>query len=86
MCLAGKASIGHFYLELQEEAEYADFTVREVTVRESREQYGRTVRLFDFTSWPEHGVPDDPIPFLDVRYKVSDGHRSSSTHSGSSAR
>ncbi|KAK7094764.1 receptor-type tyrosine-protein phosphatase kappa-like [Littorina saxatilis] len=72
--LEGKATIGRFYLELQEEVAYADFTVRDVTVREGGEQYGRTVRLFDFTAWPEHGVPADPIPFLDMRYKVRQYH------------
>ena len=68
---SGKVTIGDFCLELQEEAVYADFTVRDVSVRQSPEQYGRTVRLFEFTSWPDHGVPDDPIPFLDMRYKVT---------------
>ncbi|KAK7497042.1 hypothetical protein BaRGS_00011778 [Batillaria attramentaria] len=70
----GKVTIGRFLLELLEEMVYADFTVRDISVREGREQHGRIVRLFEFTSWPDHGVPSDPIPFLDMRYKVRQYH------------
>lgn len=70
----GKVTMGHFFLELREEQVYADFVVRDVQLRESQEQYARIVRLYEFTSWPDHGVPDDPIPFLDMRYKVRQYH------------
>ena len=32
----------------------------------------REVVQYQFTSWPIHGVPDDPIIFLDFIHKVSD--------------
>ncbi|KAL8611821.1 hypothetical protein ACOMHN_053542 [Nucella lapillus] len=70
----GKARMGQFYLELREEWVYADFTVREVMVRESGEAHARSVRLYDCTSWPDHGVPQDPVPFLHLRYKVRQYH------------
>ncbi|KAL8574971.1 hypothetical protein ACOMHN_064502 [Nucella lapillus] len=66
----GKVTIGQFFLEMQEEMVYADFTLYDISMRESGEECERTVRLFDFTAWPEHGVPDDPLPFLDFRRKV----------------
>lgn len=37
------------------------------TIRTFRLQYGnqiREVRQFQFTAWPDHGVPDHPTPFL----------------------
>ncbi|XP_076436158.1 LOW QUALITY PROTEIN: receptor-type tyrosine-protein phosphatase T-like [Babylonia areolata] len=70
----GKATMGQFHLELEEEKVYADLAVRLVTVRESGEPHAQVVRLFDYTSWPQHGVPADPIPFLDLRYKVRQYH------------
>ncbi|XP_070197894.1 receptor-type tyrosine-protein phosphatase T-like [Littorina saxatilis] len=70
----GKVSISNFYLELQEKMEYTNVTMYDVSVRAEDEQYGRVVRLFEFTSWPEHGVPFDPIPFLDMRQKVRQYH------------
>ncbi|XP_076454759.1 LOW QUALITY PROTEIN: receptor-type tyrosine-protein phosphatase T-like [Babylonia areolata] len=74
--LQGKVTIGQFLLELEEAQEYADFSVYDVSVRESGEEEGeeQVVRLFDFTAWPPHGVPDDPLPFLDLRHKVRQHH------------
>lgn len=65
-----QATIGGFQLELIDEDVYSDFTIRVVSVDDTTNRTGYKVRLYEFTSWPDHGVPDDPIPFLDMRYKV----------------
>ena len=66
-----KASFGDiFFLHLIEVIEYADYTIRTIGVRMKDDSESKVVRLFEFTSWPDHGVPDDPIPFLEMRYKV----------------
>ena len=66
-----KASFGDiFFLHLIEVIEYADYTIRTIGVRMKDDSDSEVVRLFEFTSWPDHGVPDDPIPFLEMRYKV----------------
>ena len=49
---------------------YANFVIREFDVLlEGRDI--RRCKQYHFTSWPEHGIPQDPIPFLDFRRKVN---------------
>ena len=48
---------------------YASFVVRQFDVMIEGKDIKR-VTQYQFTKWPEHGVPDDPIPFLDFRRKV----------------
>ncbi|XP_059149648.1 receptor-type tyrosine-protein phosphatase kappa-like [Physella acuta] len=69
-----KASFGHFLLHLTETTIYADYTIRTIEVKSNSDEFSKIVRLFEFTSWPDHGVPDDPIPFLEMRYKVRRYH------------
>ena len=69
-----KASYGIFLLELTDIVEYADYTVRTISVQVMGEEKYKIVKLFEFTSWPDHGVPDDPIPFLEMRYKIRQYH------------
>lgn len=74
-----KASFGHFLLHLTETTIYADYTVRTIEVKSNGDEYSKIVRLFEFTSWPEHGVPEDPIPFLEMRYRVRRYHNDEPT-------
>ncbi|XP_055897530.1 receptor-type tyrosine-protein phosphatase kappa-like isoform X3 [Biomphalaria glabrata] len=69
-----KASYGHFLLHMTEVLEYADYTIRTIELHCKGDKDITMVKLFEYTSWPEHGVPDDPIPFLDMRYKIRQNH------------
>lgn len=68
------AHSGSLLLHLIEVQEYADFIVRTVGVRRKDEEHSKIVQIFQFTSWPTHGIPDDPIPFVEMRYKVRQYH------------
>ncbi|CAG5115220.1 unnamed protein product, partial [Candidula unifasciata] len=67
-------TFGSFLLHPIQVKEYADFIVRTVGVRKKDEEHSKIVQIFQFTSWPTHGVPDDPIPFVEMRYKVRHYH------------
>ncbi|KAH9507492.1 hypothetical protein Btru_051291 [Bulinus truncatus] len=69
-----KASYGHFLLHLTEVLEYADYSIRTIEIHCKGDADIKIVKLFEYTSWPDHGVPDDPIPFLDMRRKVRKHH------------
>ena len=44
--------------------ELANYCIRTFTVQRSGYMESREVRQFQFTAWPDHGVPDHPTPFL----------------------
>jgi netrin-G3 ligand len=60
----GTEAYGFVHVTLLEVIELATYTVR--TFQLSREGYydKREVRQFQFTAWPDHGVPDHPTPLL----------------------
>lgn len=70
-----KASFGDFLLNLVDATEYADYIIRTIAFKTSGEEQFKTVKIFEFTSWPEHGVPDDPIPFMQMRHAVRSHHQ-----------
>ncbi|XP_052091999.1 receptor-type tyrosine-protein phosphatase kappa-like isoform X2 [Mytilus californianus] len=69
----GKVTYGHFFLELIDTQEFASYVIRTMKFK-SNSTYSstRVVHIFDFCSWPDHGVPDDPIPLLEMRFKVKE--------------
>lgn len=67
----GRVMYGQFVLDLVNVQEYADYILRSVRVRLAQDRNWHRVYIFDMTSWPEHGVPDDPIPLLEIRRKVN---------------
>ncbi|XP_012939263.1 receptor-type tyrosine-protein phosphatase F [Aplysia californica] len=69
-----KTSYGNFLFQLVDQSEFADYIVRTISVTLLGEENSKIVKLFEFTSWPDHGVPDDPIPLLEMRYKVRRYH------------
>ena len=66
----GKVKYGCFTMELIEIREFADYIIRTVKIKSKFSSTIRFVHLFEFCSWPDHGVPDDPIPVLEFRQKV----------------
>ena len=68
---SGRAMYGKFMLDLVDVQEYADYTLRSIRVRTSNDRDWQMVYLFDYNSWPEHGVPTDAIPLLEMRRKIN---------------
>ena len=54
---------------------FANFNVRTFTLTKGRQE--RRITQYHFIGWPDHGVPDDSIPFLEFVMKVK-----SSIHGG----
>ncbi|ESO02753.1 hypothetical protein HELRODRAFT_157165 [Helobdella robusta] len=54
----GSQMYGPFTVTLQDIVELAHYTIRTFVVST------REVQQFQFTSWPENGVPDNPMPLL----------------------
>ncbi|XP_060070821.1 receptor-type tyrosine-protein phosphatase kappa-like [Ylistrum balloti] len=63
---------GSFVLEIIETREFADYVIRTIKITTRHSSSHRFIYLFEFCSWPDHGVPSDPIPLLDMRNKVRD--------------
>ncbi|XP_067932310.1 receptor-type tyrosine-protein phosphatase kappa-like [Watersipora subatra] len=58
---------GRFEVRLVEEQRFAEYTIRKLEYTFGERT--RTVRLFHFTAWPEHGVPTT-AGLLDFRHRV----------------
>ena len=61
----GQTSVLHIKTE-----EFASFTIRTFDVKGRASSNTQRVSQYQFTVWPDHGTPSDPIPFLDFRMKV----------------
>ncbi|XP_069121029.1 receptor-type tyrosine-protein phosphatase epsilon-like [Argopecten irradians] len=68
----GRVCYGSFVLEIIETREFADYVIRTIKITTRHSSSHRFIYLFEFCSWPDHGVPSDPIPLLDMRNKVRD--------------
>lgn len=68
----GKVRYGSFILEIIETREFADYVIRTIKVTTRHSSSHRFIHLFEFCSWPDHGVPIDSIPLLDMRNKIRD--------------
>ncbi|XP_059149676.1 receptor-type tyrosine-protein phosphatase T-like [Physella acuta] len=66
-------TLGHLTIRVMSVQVYTDYTLRTLGVKQSGEEF-HVVQQFQYTSWPEHGAPDDPIPLLDMLYKVRAHH------------
>ncbi|KAK6979558.1 receptor-type tyrosine-protein phosphatase F [Biomphalaria glabrata] len=71
--------IGMFQLCVTHTTEYTHYTVIVVQVRTQNETDPRIVQIFQFTSWPLCGVPDDPLPLLEMRQSIKRHHREDTT-------
>ena len=67
-----RVQYGTFLLDHVDKQEYASYTIRTVRVKQHGEKEWQMVYLFEMTYWPEHGVPEDPIPLIEMRRKVDE--------------
>jgi len=60
----GAETYGLMHVQLVDVTELATYTIR--TFHMSRYGFSekREVRQFQFTAWPDHGIPDHPMPLL----------------------
>ncbi|XP_052827297.1 receptor-type tyrosine-protein phosphatase S isoform X7 [Octopus bimaculoides] len=60
----GPETYGLMQVTLQDVTELATYTIRTFYVAKYGCAEKREVRQFQFTAWPDHGVPDHPTPLL----------------------
>ncbi|XP_072260373.1 receptor-type tyrosine-protein phosphatase delta isoform X27 [Pyxicephalus adspersus] len=60
----GTETYGLIQVTLQDTVELATYCVRTFALYKSGSSEKREVRQFQFTAWPDHGVPEHPTPFL----------------------
>ncbi|XP_072443266.1 receptor-type tyrosine-protein phosphatase delta isoform X14 [Chiloscyllium punctatum] len=60
----GTETFGLIQVTLQDTVELATYCVRTLTLDKIGCSEKREVRQFQFTAWPDHGVPEHPTPFL----------------------
>ncbi|CAD5214257.1 unnamed protein product [Bursaphelenchus xylophilus] len=60
----GSAMYGHIRVTLVDTNELAHYTIRTMRLEHMAEKQIREIKHAQFTSWPDHGVPDHPTPFL----------------------
>ncbi|CAL4129724.1 unnamed protein product, partial [Meganyctiphanes norvegica] len=62
--MSATETYGIMHVTLTDLQELATYTVRTFQLQRSGSLDRREVRQFQFTAWPDHGVPDHPTPFL----------------------
>ncbi|XP_078733036.1 receptor-type tyrosine-protein phosphatase delta isoform X20 [Lampetra fluviatilis] len=60
----GSETYGLVQVSLVDTLELASYAVRTFTLHKNGSNEKREVRQFQFTAWPDHGVPEYPTPFL----------------------
>ncbi|XP_039649144.1 protein tyrosine phosphatase receptor type Db isoform X23 [Perca fluviatilis] len=60
----GTETYGLIQITLLDTVELATYSVRTFALYKSGSNEKREVRHFQFTAWPDHGVPEHPTPFL----------------------
>ncbi|KAK2895411.1 hypothetical protein Q8A73_014899 [Channa argus] len=66
----GTDTYGMLQVTLLDTMELATFCVRTFSLHKSGSSERREVRQFQFTAWPDHGVPEYPTPFLNFLRRV----------------
>ncbi|XP_076346267.1 tyrosine-protein phosphatase Lar-like isoform X2 [Tachypleus tridentatus] len=60
----GTEVYGVIHVSLKDVQELATYCIRTFTLQRMGYSERREIRQFQFTAWPDHGVPDHPTPFL----------------------
>ncbi|XP_040119713.1 receptor-type tyrosine-protein phosphatase C [Oryx dammah] len=68
----GSRVYGDVIVEINEHKRCPDYIIQKLTVGNRKEKVnGRAVTHIQFTSWPDHGVPEDPHLLLKLRRRVN---------------
>lgn len=71
---------GDVSIVMQSEKESENWTIREFILTQEKKE--RVVTQFQFTSWPDHGVPDNPGPVIEFVRAVRAQEDSENTNRG----
>ncbi|KAM6327166.1 receptor-type tyrosine-protein phosphatase C isoform 2-T3 [Podargus strigoides] len=67
----GSATYGDIIVRINESKTCPDYVIQKLHITNGRERTaGRDVTHIQFTSWPDHGVPEDPHLLLKLRRRV----------------
>ncbi|KAM6397221.1 receptor-type tyrosine-protein phosphatase C isoform 2-T2 [Pluvialis apricaria] len=68
----GSATYGDIIVKINESKTCPDYVIQKLHITNARERTaGRDVTHIQFTSWPDHGVPEDPHLLLRLRRRVN---------------
>ncbi|XP_010085336.1 PREDICTED: receptor-type tyrosine-protein phosphatase C, partial [Pterocles gutturalis] len=68
----GSATYGDIVVKINESKTCPDYVIQKLHITNGRERTaGRDVTHIQFTSWPDHGVPEDPHLLLKLRRRVN---------------
>ncbi|XP_036681808.1 receptor-type tyrosine-protein phosphatase C isoform X3 [Balaenoptera musculus] len=68
----GSRVFGDVIVEINEHKRCPDYIIQKLTIANRKEKAtGRAVTHIQFTSWPDHGVPEDPHLLLKLRRRVN---------------
>ncbi|KAM6080410.1 receptor-type tyrosine-protein phosphatase C [Theristicus caerulescens] len=68
----GSATYGDIIVKINESKTCPDYVIQKLNITNGRERTaGRDVTHIQFTSWPDHGVPEDPHLLLKLRRRVN---------------
>ncbi|XP_077013450.1 receptor-type tyrosine-protein phosphatase C isoform X2 [Tamandua tetradactyla] len=68
----GTRAFGDVIVKLNEYKRCPDYIIQKLSITHKKEKAtGREVTHIQFTSWPDHGVPDDPHLLLKLRRRVN---------------
>ncbi|KAM9706964.1 receptor-type tyrosine-protein phosphatase C isoform 2-T2 [Dama dama] len=68
----GSRVYGDVFVEINEHKRCPDYIIQKLTVGNRKEKANaRAVTHIQFTSWPDHGVPEDPHLLLKLRRRVN---------------
>ncbi|XP_047610848.1 receptor-type tyrosine-protein phosphatase C isoform X6 [Phacochoerus africanus] len=68
----GSHAYGDVIVEVNEHKRCPDYIIQKFTITNRKEKInGRAVTHIQFTSWPDHGVPEDPHLLLKLRRRVN---------------
>ncbi|XP_037681020.1 receptor-type tyrosine-protein phosphatase C isoform X2 [Choloepus didactylus] len=68
----GTRAFGDVVVKINEHKKCPDYIIQKMNITNKKEKAtGREVTHIQFTSWPDHGVPDDPHLLLKLRRRVN---------------
>ncbi|XP_064386156.1 uncharacterized protein LOC135334774 isoform X2 [Halichondria panicea] len=74
---SGKKQFGPFTVAITDQQILADYTIRTLEASLDGDRRVLRVKLFHFTAWPDHGVPDYATPILGFHRRVQSQHKPS---------